>query len=106
MGIGLLTHCSLFAKIGSVYEGLQIEWGTRAIRDMRRLAARDRERIIAKIEQYAEDPASLDPQVIALTGSPYRRLRVGNHRVIFTTRHGEPSTLTILRVRHRREAYD
>ena len=106
MGIGLLTHCSLFAKIGSVYEGLQIEWGTRAIRDMRRLAARDRERIIAKIEQYAEDPASLAPQVIALTGSPYRRLRVGNHRVIFTTRHGEPSTLTILRVRHRREAYD
>ena len=106
MGIGLLTHCSLFAKIGSVYEGMQIEWGTRAIRDMRRFAAQDRERIIAKIEQYAENPASLASQVIALTGSPYRRLRVGNHRVIFTTRHGEPSTLTILRVRHRREAYD
>ena len=53
-----------------VYEGMQIEWGTRAIRDMRRLAARDRERIIAKIEQYAENPASLALQVIALTGSP------------------------------------
>ena len=53
---GPLTHCSLFAKMEGVYERMQIEWGTRAIRDMRRLAARDRERIIAKIEQYAEKP--------------------------------------------------
>ena len=89
-----------------MYEGMQIEWGTRAIRDMRRLAERDRERIIAKIEQYAENPASLARQVTALTGSDYRRLRVGHHRVIFTTQPGEPSILIILRVRHRREAYD
>ena len=70
---------------------MQIEWGTRAIRDMRRLAAQDRERIIAKIEQYAENPASLARQIIALTDSDYQRLRVGHHRVIFTTQHGEPS---------------
>ena len=101
-----LPVCSLSEKIERVYEGMQIEWGTRAIRDMRRLAERDRERIIAKIEQYAESPASLASQVAALTGSDYRRLRVGNHRVIFTTQHGEPSTLIVLRVRHRREAYD
>ena len=89
-----------------MYEKLQIEWGTRAIRDMRRLAARDRERIIAKVEQYAGNPTSLASQVIALTGSNYRRLRVGQHRVIFTTQHDERSTLIVLRVRHRREAYD
>ena len=85
---------------------MQIEWGTRAIRDMRRLTGRDRERIIAKIEQYAENPASLDRQVTALTGSDYRRLRVGRYRVIFQARHSELSTMVILRVRHRREAYD
>ena len=85
---------------------MQIEWGTRAIRDMRRLATRDRERIIAKVEQYAENPASLARQVTALTGSNYIRLRVGRHRVIFTTEHRELSTLIVLRVRHRREAYD
>jgi mRNA interferase RelE/StbE len=73
---------------------------------MRRLASRDRERIIAKIEQYAEDPTTLARQVTALTGSDYRRLRVGHYRVIFATRHGETSTLIVLRVRHRREAYD
>ena len=85
---------------------MQIEWGIRAIRDMRRLAARDREWIIVKIEQYAENPASLARQVTALTDSDYRRLRVGHHRVIFSTQHGDPSTLIVLRVRHRREAYD
>ena len=85
---------------------MQIEWGVRAIKDMRRLAARDRERIITKIEQYAEDPVSLASQVTALTGSDYRRLRVGHHRVMFTIEHGESSTLIILRIRHRREAYD
>ena len=88
-----------------MYEAMQIEWGTRAIRDMRRLSERDRDRIIAKIEQYAENPASLVRQVTALTGSDYRRLRVGDHRVIFTTQRGELSTLIVLRVRHRREAY-
>ena len=85
---------------------MQTEWGTRAIRDMRRLATRDRERIIAKVEQYAENPASLARQVTALTGSDYSRLRVGHHRVIFTTEHRELSMLIVLRVRHRREAYD
>lgn len=84
---------------------MQIEWGTRAIRGMRRLAAQDRERIIAKVEQYAEDPTSLARQITALTGSDYRRLRVGHHRVVFTTQHGEVSILIILGVRHRREAY-
>ena len=85
---------------------MPIEWGTSAIRDMRRLDARDRERIIAKIEQYARDPASLARQVVALTGGKYRRLRVGNHRVIFSIEHSETTIMIVLRVRHRREAYD
>ena len=87
-------------------DGLTIEWSTKAIRDMRHLAPRDRERIIAKIEQYAGDPASLANQVIALTGGKYRRLRTGNHRVIFNVERGETTSMVVLRVRHRREAYD
>ena len=80
--------------------------GDTGISDMRRLVERDRERIVTKIGQYTENPASLARQVTPLTGSDYRRLRVGHHRVIFTTQPGEPSILIILRVRHRREAYD
>ena len=63
--------------------GLQVEWEANAVKDMRRLSARIRDRIIAKIEQYASDPSSLANQVVALTDSPYRRMRVGNYRVIF-----------------------
>ncbi len=86
-------------------QGLRIEWSTRAVRDMRRLPARDRERIIGKVEQYASHPDSLAAQVTALTGSAYLRLRVGNHRVIFRTDHDEQAHMLVLRVRHRREAY-
>ena len=85
---------------------MNIEWAARAIRDMRCLSERDRERAIAKIEQYALDPASLARQVTPLTGSDYLRLRVGSYRIIFAVEHREPSVMVILRVRHRREAYD
>ncbi len=87
-------------------QGLQIEWGTKAVKDMRRLAVRDREKIIAKIEEYAKDPASLANQVIMLTDSEYRRMKVGRYRVIFRIERGKIAVMVILRVRHRREAYD
>lgn len=85
---------------------MNIEWATRAIRDMRRFSQRDRDRIVAKIEQYAHDPASLARQVTPLTGSDYSRLRVGSYRVIFAVERGEQTVMAILRVRHRREAYE
>ena len=85
---------------------MDIEWATRAIRDMRGLSSRDRERIVGKIEQYAQDPGSLARQVRPLTGSDYHRLRVGSHRVIFAIEQGETSVMVVLRVRHRREAYE
>ena len=86
-------------------KGMTIEWVPKAIRDMRRLAAQDRERIIAKVEQYARDPASLANQVIILTGSEYRRMRVGDYRVIFSIEYNKTTVMVILRVRHRREVY-
>ena len=85
---------------------LTIEWTPKAIRDMRRLAAQDRERIIAKVEQYASDPASLANQVIILTDSEYRRMRVGDYRVIFGIEYNKTTVMVVLRVRHRREVYD
>ncbi len=72
---------------------------------MRRIAPPDRQRIIARIEQYAADPESLVNQVIMLANSRYRRLRVGDHRVIFDVERGAHA-MSVLRVRHRREAYD
>ena len=85
---------------------MRIEWATKAVKDMRRLAARDRERIVAKIEQYSTNPESLANQVIALTGGKYHRMRVGNYRVLFAVERGRLVIMVVLRVRHRREAYD
>lgn len=73
---------------------------------MRRLASRDRERIIGKIEQYAGNPASLANQVISLTDEKYRRLRVWDHRVIFAVEGAENASKVVLRIRHRSAAYD
>ena len=101
-----LTLCSLYANISGMAQGRSIEWSVRSIKDMRRLAERDRERIIAKIEQYSLNPADLANQVRALTNSEYLRMRVGNYRVIFRIENGTAAILVILRVRHRREAYD
>ena len=87
-------------------QAMLIEWSVRSIKDMRRLSPRNRELVIDKIEQYAEDPESLANQVISLANSQYLRLRVGNYRVIFSIENGAVAILLILRVRHRREAYD
>ena len=72
---------------------------------MRRLAAQDRERIISKVEQYAREPASLANQVKTLLGSVYRRMRIGDYRVIFGIEYDQIPAMVVLRIRHRREAY-
>ena len=85
---------------------MRIEWTTKAVKDMRRLATRDRERVVAKIERYAADPALFANQVSMLTGSEHRRMRIGNYRVIFIVESDKIAVMVVLRVRHRREAYD
>ena len=85
---------------------MQIEWATKAVKDMRHLTTQDRERVVAKIERYAADPTSFANQVSRLTGSEHRRMRVGNYRVIFTVESDKIAVMVVLRVRHRREAYD
>ncbi len=85
---------------------MRIQWTTRAVRDMRRLAGSERGRIVAKVEQYAEDSTSLANKVIQLAGRTYRRLRVGDYRVLFTMERGTTVVMVVVRVRHRREAYD
>jgi len=86
--------------------GMTISWSARALKDMRALAPNHRDRVIAKVEQHASEPDTLANQVRALTGSPLLRLRVGDHHVIFRQEGGEVTIMLVLRVRHRREAYD
>ena len=90
----------------SVEHRLAIDWSPKAIKDMRQLTPRNRDRIIANFVRFARDPASLANQVVALTGEKHRRLRVGRIRILFSVEQADKPTMVVLRVRHRREAYD
>ncbi len=73
---------------------------------MCRLEPQNRERIVAKIEQYADDPTSPANQLTTVSGSECLRMRLGVHRVIFRLEHETPVIMAIRRVLHRRESYD
>jgi mRNA interferase RelE/StbE len=59
--------------------------------------------IRAKIEQYAANPAELANNVIQLSGSSAKRLRIAGFRVLFTETE---TTITVLDVGPRGEIYE
>jgi mRNA interferase RelE/StbE len=59
--------------------------------------------IRAKIDQYATNPAALANNVIQLSGSSAKRLRIAGFRVLFTETE---TTITILDVGPRGEIYE
>ena len=73
-----------------------------AARELKRLARPDRIRIVAAIDRLAEIPrlgAALKGDLRGL-----RRLRVGDHRVVYEVQDDELVVL-VVRAAHRREAY-
>jgi Cytotoxic translational repressor of toxin-antitoxin stability system len=85
---------------------MQVTYETKAIKDLKAIEPKARDRIVVKIVQYASSPASQANNVKHLTGSPFYRLRVGDYRVIFSLDGEVATVMTVIRVRHRREAYD
>ena len=59
--------------------------------------------IRTKIEQYATNPAALTRNVIQLTGSSAKRLRIAGFRVLFTETE---TTITILDLGPRGKIYE
>ena len=73
-----------------------------AARELKRLTKPDRVRIVAAIDRLAEIPhlgAALKGDLRGL-----RRLRVGDHRVVYEVRNDELIVL-VVRIAHRREVY-
>jgi mRNA interferase RelE/StbE len=59
-----------------------IELAPRAIRDLKRLDRQTRKRVQQAFQALGEDAANLD--IKPVTGrAPWRRLRVGEHRVLY-----------------------
>lgn len=61
----------------------KIAYSNQAREMLFRMAAHDAQGIRAKIEQYAQDPASLANNIKKLRGREGLRLRIGDWRVIF-----------------------
>ena len=59
-----------------------ISYTRQALKALRRMPADTAQRIIAKIEQYAQEPETQANNVTALKGREGIRLRVGDWRVI------------------------
>ncbi|WP_239377077.1 type II toxin-antitoxin system RelE/ParE family toxin [Frankia sp. Cj5] len=82
----------------------EIEWTTRALRELRKLDGVTARRVLTAVTQLSNDPRPHG--VRALVGEPsgVLRLRVGDYRVIY---HVEDARLVVavVRVAHRREVY-
>ena len=76
-----------------------VEYTVAATRQLRKLPADVRKRIIEKIKRYAETGAGSSTKLV---GEPGTRLRIGDYRAILTE---EPTTVQVLAVGHRREIY-
>jgi len=81
----------------------QIVFTKAAAKDLRTIPQSYAKIILAKIEQYAADPASLANMVSKLQGRSGFRLRVGDYRVIFNE---DGVVITILKVGSRGSVYE
>lgn len=73
-----------------------------ALKSLRRMPTKTAERIMAKVEEYAADPAALANNVKALKGRTGVRLRVGDWRVIME----DGEVLAVLEIGPRGDIYD
>ena len=67
-----------------------------------RIPKRDRERLYEAMRELAQNPRP--PSCLKLEASEGWRLRVGDYRIVYLI-SDEEKTVTIVRVRHRSEAY-
>ena len=81
----------------------RIAYTRAALKVLRRMPANTARLIMAKVEQYADDPASLANNMKALTGRAGVRLRVGDWRVIMDD---DGVVLAVLEIGARGGIYD
>ncbi len=79
-----------------------ISYTRAALKTLQRMPANTAARIVAKVEEYAADPATLAHNVRALKGRTGIRLRVGDWRVIMD----DGVVLAVLEIGPRGGIYD
>ena len=83
--------------------GYRIELRPAAVRALRKLDPPVRRRIQGAISLLAENPRP--PAARALQGRPGLRVRVGDHRILYTV-EDDVLVVVVIALGHRREVYD
>lgn len=84
-------------------EPFKIQWRSSTKKDLRRLPAEAVARIVAAVEQLAEEPFPHGSEKLSGSERTYR-IRVGDYRVVYEV-FTEPRIVEIQRARHRKDVY-
>ena len=82
-----------------------IQFLPKARRDLLGLRGANEDRIRAAIRSLADDPTPPDSIEMRGKGTGFRRLRVGNYRVIYRVQ-AERVTVLVIRIGHRSQVYE
>ncbi len=81
----------------------RIEWRNSTKKDLRKIEAQDRLRIITAVEALASDPFPSGCR--KLSGSEYSyRIRTGNYRILYDV-HSGYLVVEVIKVGHRKDVY-
>jgi len=81
----------------------EIAYSKQSLKTLRRMPPDLAKKIMAKVSQYAHDPAAQANNIKALKDSAYIRLRVGDWRVIMDD---QGNVLNVLKIGARGDVYD
>ena len=85
---------------------MEIQYSEKAVKQLKQIAKGDKRtasRILTVMENYARDPkGNFDVKVLKGKYAVFKRLRVGDYRVIFDE---DENVMFIYEVKHRQEAY-
>lgn len=86
---------------------MEIEYSEKSLKQLKRICKGDKKSakmIIDCIERYAKNPSDkFDIKILKGQYGDFKRLRVGNYRVIF---EDEGNIMLIYEVKHRQESYN
>ena len=81
----------------------KIEIKKSAVKELESIPSNDLKRILSKIESLAENPRPIGS--LKLSGDDRYRIRQGNYRILYTIQD-DILTIYIVKVRHRKDAYN
>ena len=88
--------------VNSTSADISIRWDRKAIKELKKVPHQDQKKIIDSVEALRIDP--LKGKVMSADWKGFRRLRIGDYRVIYAF-DGVELLISVFRVGHRREVY-